>query len=226
MALVSNEQKQERFNVEQNEIISDKMYNGVLMGVTMWGLLLNTIMCFTCGDLLFELPFIPFIIGYIVLCIAGTAIANASNNPIVSFIGFNMVAVPLGVIVAGTVQVYAGIDAGIVFQALAYTVTVVFLMLLLSTMFPQWFLSLGKVLLICLLLNIVVGLVLSLFIGTTSVISTGIGALIFSLYIGYDFQKAQQYPHTIDNAVDCALDLYVDIINLFLRILRLLGRRK
>ena len=226
MALVSDEKKAERFNVDMNSVVSHKMYNGVLAGVTFWGLLLNTIMCFTCGDLLYKIPFIPFLIGYIVLCIAGTAIANASNNPVVSFIGFNMVAVPLGVIVAGTVQVYAAMDSKIVFQALAYTTTIVFFMLMLSTMFPQWFLSLGKVLFICLVLNIIVGLISYFILWQTSIISTGIGTLIFSLYIGYDFQKAQKYPHTIDNAVDCALDLYVDIINLFLRILRLLGRRK
>ena len=47
---------------------------------------------------------------------------------------------------------------------------------------------------------------------------------IFSLYIGYDYQRAQFYPPTVDNAVDCALDIYLDIINLFLDILRILAR--
>nr|MCR5618576.1 Bax inhibitor-1 family protein [Lachnospiraceae bacterium] len=50
-----------------------------------------------------------------------------------------------------------------------------------------------------------------------------IGAALFSGYIGYDFWRAQQFPKTLDNAVDCAVDIYLDIINLFLRILRILA---
>lgn len=56
-------------------------------------------------------------------------------------------------------------------------------------------------------------------------ITSWVAAGVFSLYIGYDFQRAQAYPKTADNAVDCALDIYLDIINLFLRILRILGSR-
>jgi len=50
--------------------------------------------------------------------------------------------------------------------------------------------------------------------------------VIFSLYIGYDWQKAQAYPPTLDNAVDSAADIYVDIVNLFIRILSILGRER
>ena len=48
--------------------------------------------------------------------------------------------------------------------------------------------------------------------------------MIFSLYIGYDWYRAQAYPKTLDNAVDSAIDLYIDIVNLFLRILALMSR--
>ena len=34
------------------------------------------------------------------------------------------------------------------------------------------------------------------------------------------------YPKTVDNAVDCALDIYLDIINIFIRLLALLSRRE
>jgi FtsH-binding integral membrane protein len=54
---------------------------------------------------------------------------------------------------------------------------------------------------------------------------TWIGAAIFALYIGYDYWRAQQFPKTLDNAIDCSLDIYLDIINLFIRILRILGSR-
>ena len=49
--------------------------------------------------------------------------------------------------------------------------------------------------------------------------------VIFSLYIGYDWYRAQQFPKSLDNAIDCVIDLYLDIINLFLRILEIISRR-
>jgi len=51
-------------------------------------------------------------------------------------------------------------------------------------------------------------------------------AVIFCGYIGYDWGRGNQIPKTLDNAIDSAAALYMDIINLFLRILRILDRRK
>ena len=53
-----------------------------------------------------------------------------------------------------------------------------------------------------------------------------IAAGLFSLYIGYDIYRAQQFPKTVDNAVDSALDIYMDIANLFLRLLSIMGKKK
>jgi FtsH-binding integral membrane protein len=50
--------------------------------------------------------------------------------------------------------------------------------------------------------------------------------VIFCGYVGVDWGRANQIPKTVDNAVDSAAALYMDIINLFLRIVRILGRRK
>ena len=70
---------------------------------------------------------------------------------------------------------------------------------------------------------LIAGLFMSLFHMYSSVYSYVV-AIIFALYIGYDFWRSQQYPRTANNAVDCALDIYLDIINLFIRILEILGR--
>ena len=48
---------------------------------------------------------------------------------------------------------------------------------------------------------------------------------LFSLYIGYDVWRSQQFPKTVDNAVDCALDIYLDLANLFIRLLSILAKR-
>lgn len=45
-------------------------------------------------------------------------------------------------------------------------------------------------------------------------------ALIFCGYIGFNWVRANEMPRTLDNAIDCAAELYLDIINLFVRILQ------
>ena len=65
-----------------------------------------------------------------------------------------------------------------------------------------------------------------LILGRVQTVTSWIAAGVFSLYIGYDVYRSQQFPKTVDNAVDCALDIYMDIANLFLRILQILGKRK
>ena len=59
-----------------------------------------------------------------------------------------------------------------------------------------------------------------------NIIISWIASIIYSLYIGYDIYKSQQINKTADNAVDCAINVYVDIIVLFLNILDILGKTK
>ena len=49
-------------------------------------------------------------------------------------------------------------------------------------------------------------------------------ALIFCGFIGFDWARAQVFPKTLDNAVDSAADIYVDVANLFIRILAITGK--
>lgn len=52
-------------------------------------------------------------------------------------------------------------------------------------------------------------------------IFAGFGTIIFIGYTIYDFQKLKSYPP--DQYIDAALQIYLDIFNLFLYILRLMG---
>ena len=77
-------------------------------------------------------------------------------------------------------------------------------------------------LMIALIGMIVVG-VIGIFIpwsNTMEMVYSGVGVLIFSGFIVYDFQKIKQYPE--DRYIDAALNIYLDIFNLFLYILRLI----
>lgn len=54
-----------------------------------------------------------------------------------------------------------------------------------------------------------------------------IGAFLFSIYVIYDTQLILgkgEYSYSLDDAYLAAIQLYLDIINLFLFILRIIGR--
>ncbi len=53
-----------------------------------------------------------------------------------------------------------------------------------------------------------------------------IGVIIFSASIVYDFNRAQLVARTIPNAIQCGIAIFVDVVNIFLRLLRVLGRRE
>lgn len=55
---------------------------------------------------------------------------------------------------------------------------------------------------------------------TAEMVYSGIGVLLFTGFIAYDFQKIKRYPE--DRYIDAALALYLDIFNLFMFILRLI----
>jgi len=89
---------------------------------------------------------------------------------------------------------------------------------------------------IMILFGLIIGLVVNLFLRSAAVdlVLSGIGVVIFSLLTAYDTQKIKQLgqrmlgeQETIQKvAVLGALTLYLDFINLFLFLLRFMGRRQ
>ena len=211
--------------VSEDQLISARAYNGILLGVLVWGLLVNVLLCFTVGDVYRYVNPVVFLIGYFVLAFAGIFIAGRSDKPLVSFLGYNMVVVPFGLMISTVVEAYGGPYSSLVADAFLYTLVISLGMAGSALAFPNLFQKLGGA-----LLGVLLGLVLCeivlLILGRPQIITTWIAAGLFSLYIGYDVYRSQQFAKTVDNAVDCALDIYMDIANLFLRLLRILGKRK
>ncbi|WP_029233134.1 Bax inhibitor-1 family protein [Butyrivibrio sp. VCB2006] len=222
-----SERKEERLYKEvlQNEIVSDRTYNMCLGGVIIYGLIVNLIICSKFTNLALSMNPGVFLIGYFICVFAGSYISAKSNDPIVSFLGYNLVVVPIGLVVSTAVYYYGGLRSNVVLLAMVYTAGITIVMICCSILKPEFFSKIGGMLVSGLTGLLIVESVL-LILGIEQMITSFIAALIFSLYIGYDYWRAQQYPKTIDNAVDSALDIYLDIINLFLRILRILGSGK
>jgi FtsH-binding integral membrane protein len=83
--------------------------------------------------------------------------------------------------------------------------------------------GLGGFLLMALIGMIIVSLIRIFIPGsnTFEMIFSGVGVLVFSGYTMYDFQKLKMMPQ--DRPLDAALNLYLDIFNMFIYILRLMS---
>ena len=212
-------------NYSGEEILTDRQYNLILAGAVLWGILVNIIMCFTVGNVLGYVNPIVFLILYFVLCFAGIKISSRSRNPWVSFLGYNMIVIPFGLLIASSVQYYLAIDAMIVSRASFYTALITAGMVGAVMAFPEFFAKLGGMLLGCLFGMLICEIVLLIF-HVEQTVTDWLCAGLFSLYIGYDLYRSQQFVKTADNAVDCALDVYLDIANLFVRLLSIMSRRR
>lgn len=227
--LDSTERRDERLSkvIEPGHVISRRMYNLALGGFVLYGLLVNLILCSipAVTELYYSTNPIVFILAYLALCWGGIALSAHSDSPIVSFLGYNMVCCPMGVVVSACVAGYGGLGNELVQQAFLITCIVAGVMMVASMAFPDFFSGLGGTLFVVLISLIVVELVL-LLCGVDQIVTSWIAAILFSLYIGFDFYRSQQFEPCLDNAVDSALDIYIDLINLFIRILRILGSSK
>ena len=224
---VFSARKEERLNSGVGDQISVRRYNAVMLLTLLWGFLVNTVMVYY-----FAIPIMRLLsgvgplwifFGYFVLAIAGIAISARSTNPWISFLGYNLLVLPIGVLLC---LILPGIPVAIVTKALLLTGIVTATMTLLGLVAPNVFLGMGRTLFIALIVGILAELVATFLFHYTGTAFDWLFVVLFSGYIGYDVAKSQIYPKTVDNAVDCALDIYLDIINIFIRLLALLSRKE
>ncbi len=167
------------------KLIGTRAYNAILIGVLLYGLLMNVILCVAVGDIYEYVSPIVFLIAYLGLSIGGVFLAGKSQNPWLSFLGYNMVVVPFGLVISSFVTELGGLDSEIVLYAFVYTVLIAFGMLATALLLPKLFEKLGGALLGVLIGVVVCELALLLF-GVEQSITDWIAAGVFSLYIGYD----------------------------------------
>ncbi len=216
-----------RTEANPSELISERLYNLTIGAVLLWGFALNYAIVQSLDPiwLINAVPYWALLVGYFLSTIAGTIIYTSSDNPWVSFFGYNLIVVPIGVILTPFLYQF---DALLIQRALTATGGVTVGMMMLSGAFPSFFLGLGRTLFLALLLGIISQLVMKFFFQGSynpNMFDWGF-IVVFSAYVGYDWARANAIPKTFDNAVDSAASLYLDIINLFIRILRVLGRSR
>lgn len=217
--------KQDRIESGYADQISSRTYNAIMCGTLLWGFLANVLMVAFLAAPVMNLAMrvgpLWLFVGYIVLALVGIMMSARSSSPVVSFIGFNLLVLPMGVMLCLLVP---GLPVAVVTKALLLTGIVTATMVLLGIVQPNLFLSMGRTLFIAFIAAFIAELVATFLFHYNGTAFDWIFVILFSGYIGYDVAKAQIYPKTVDFAIDCALVIYIDIIGLFIRLLSLLSR--
>jgi len=210
-------------NYSGGSVIGERLYNFIIGAVLAWGFAVDFVICLVCGDIIYSLNVWVMVIGYIGITLLSTMIIYRSNNPAVSFLGFTILAAAMGLLISGLVTLYTPYS---VLQAFVQTVGVSIAVGVCASLFPSFFLKIGRSLFACLLVTVIIEIIWTMVTGSTPFITSLAIVIIFAAYLGYDLAKAQAYVKTVDNAIDSAADIYVDVVNLFIRLLAMFGDRR
>jgi len=210
---------------EGDRLISERSFNAILGGTLLYGFALNWVMVKFFSrqaiELVWNIGTTGFFIGYFVLAIIGSLLV-ASNSAKVSFVGYNLIAAPVGLMLCVALSAY---DTVSIKLAVEYTGLVTAVFMAAAVWKPQFFMGLGRVLMMGLVILIIGDLIAAIF--THSLVNMEwLGAALFGMFIGFDWARCTVCQPTANNAVTCAANLYLDIINLFLRILRIVSNSR
>ncbi len=195
-------------------------YNAVIGIVLVWGFALSALLITFLGNWFATWTPILLTVVYIIVAWIGIRISRRSTDPKMSFLGYNLVVVPFGIVLSVILRGFPLIS---ILHAVAITAAVAFVMLLAAIAFPRVFLSMGRILFFALLAVVVIEILIGLFGWYHPTLLDWIVAIVFALLIGYDWAIAQSVERTLDNAIDSCVGLYINVVNLFVRFLRMRG---
>lgn len=167
-----------------------------------------------------------FFLGILALVLLGSFIASSSDDPLISGVGFALVAGPFGIMLGPVVASYTTAS---VLRILALTIMMTVVLGVFGAVTPKDLSSWANVLFggLLLLLGGLFAVPLLAFIGLpvagAMTVLDWIGLVLFGAFVIFDLNRAMRLPYTLDNAVDCALSVFLDMINMFIRLLSLMG---
>jgi len=163
------------------------------------------------------------VLGLFGVSILGVIVSVKSDYAPVSLLGLGMISGAFGLLLSNIGSIYS---PTIIHNAMTLTFLITTVMGVSGFIFPKFYESIGGALFIA-LSGLVVVRILGLFIPflREMILIDYFSAGLFSLYIGYDMYRASVITKTLDNAVDVAVELYLDIMNLFLTLLRIFGKK-
>lgn len=206
-------------------IISGEKFNTYIGLMLLYGFAVNAILCFVLTDWVLafmEKRLILVIVMYFGGLFIGSAICNRAKSAVVGFIGYNIIILPMGIFLT---PFFASVGFETVRYAFCVMGVCMLLMIGLAQVYPSFFKSIGRMLFTCLIIGII-GEVIMWCVNLSSGILDFIFIGIFLGYIGLDWARAQEEEKTVNSAIRCAYMIYVDLINLLLRLIRIIAKNR
>lgn len=197
----------------------------------------STIGVLTAAGAAYEMRDVPFswpiFVGAFIVSLIGIFGVNAAasaNSFMLATICYFFIAAPMGMILGPVVAMYT---AASVFKVFAVTSLLTMGLGMFGALFPKslegmgvWLFG-GLWLLIISQLLAMIGMSFGIPVGQSTLhFFDWIGVAIFSGLIIYDFNRASRVQPTHSNALLCAVEIFLDFINLFIRLLSLFGKLK
>ena len=173
------------------------------------------------------------LIGFMVICliasIGGGLLAHANDDPMISVVGGAICAGAMGLMIGPFVALY---EVGSVVQAFALAAGVVLITGFIGAMLPANLSTWGAPLFGLLLGAIFIqfGGILLAALGFNMELSFTIldwaVLVLFCAIMIYDLNMARRLDRTLNNAIDVAVNVFLNFANIFIRILSLMGQKK
>lgn len=145
----------------------------------------------------------------------GSWLTYKRGNLPLQFLGFAIIPSVLGFVSSPWV---ARVEPAAAFEAGCLTLLCTGIMMILSGLFPKFFVKIRGVLAIGLLALIIVGL-LGVFVMDINMTIYHIAAIILFLgFLGYDLVIVRQAEPSVSNAIVLSTSMFIDLLNLFMHI--------
>ena len=171
-------------------------------------------------------PSLLLILGSFAVSIVCIFVFQMSDGPIISALGVGIMSYMLGLMIGPVVAMYT---AQAVMLAIITTAGTMGVMSVVGIMFPGTFRGWGPYLMGGLTLLIVAQFAQLFLIGMgvqgsdNMPLLTWAGVILFIGIVAFDWSRALDLPHTLNNAIDASGGLILDAVNLFIRFLQIFG---
>ena len=212
-------------------LISRRAYNALCFGLVtvsflvMWGSYLFS-QSYTFYRFLFAHSGMVsgILIGSFVLTIVSIiamSVGKSRQSLPISIVGYAVFSLTFGFTTSLALQSYS---LGSITYAFGITACLSGIFLILGVMYPDFFARIGRLLVVSLMAVIVLELLATLIFHADQTIFDYIVVALFCGFLGFDsYQLAIDNP-TVPNAIWHATDIYLDIVNILLRVLSIMDR--
>lgn len=163
------------------------------------------------------------------ITIGGSYLSIKAQNPILSFLGYVLIAVPFGAILGPVTAQYTSASIFSVFLVtMVLTIGLGIMGATTKADLSSWFPYLfgGLIVLLCGYFIVPITGLLGLPIKGALSWLDWIGVVLFGFLIVFDWNRAMRIPYTKKNALASAVSIYLDILNIFTRLLGQTGVKK